>query len=62
MEIVEGGDSVIVETARGVEFGHVIVGPKEVTEQEIIPPLKKRLLEWLQKKIIGFISTIKKKQ
>lgn len=40
MEIVEG-DSVIVETARGVEFGHVIVGPKEVTEQEIIPPLKK---------------------
>ena len=36
MEIVEG-DSVIVETARGVEFGHVIVGPKEVTEQEIIP-------------------------
>ncbi len=42
MEIVEGGDSVIVETARGVEFGHVIVGPKEVTEQEIIPPPLKK--------------------
>lgn len=40
MDIVEG-DSVVVETARGVEFGHVIVGPKEVTEEEIIPPLKK---------------------
>ena len=31
----------MVETARGIEFGHVIVGPKEVTEDEIVPPLKK---------------------
>lgn len=33
----------IVETARGIEFGHVVVGPKEVNEDEIIPPLKKVL-------------------
>lgn len=36
-------DHVIVETVRGIEFGHVIVGPKEVTEEEIISPLKKVL-------------------
>ena len=36
-------DYVVVETARGVEFGHVIVGPKQVTEEEIVPPLKKVL-------------------
>lgn len=33
----------IVETARGVEFGEVVVGPKEVSEDEIIAPLKKVL-------------------
>ena len=30
-----------METARGVEFGTVVVGPKQVTEEEIVPPLKK---------------------
>lgn len=38
---IEKGDKVIVETARGIEFGHVVVGLKEVTEEEIVPPLKK---------------------
>ena len=28
------GDHVIVETARGVEFGRVVLGPKEVSEDE----------------------------
>jgi len=37
------GQNVIVETARGVEFGEVVVGPKEVTEDQIVPPLKKVL-------------------
>lgn len=36
-------DYVVVETARGIEFGHVTVGPKQVTEEEIVPPLKKVL-------------------
>lgn len=29
------GDKVIVETVRGLEFGEVVVGPKEVTENEM---------------------------
>ena len=33
-------DHVIVETARGVEFGDVVVAPKEVPDEEIVPPLK----------------------
>lgn len=38
---LEPGDGVIVETARGVEFGYLVVGPKMVTDEEIITPLKK---------------------
>lgn len=37
---VKFNDFVVVETARGIEFGHVVVGPKEVTEDEIVAPLK----------------------
>lgn len=33
-------DNVIVETARGVEFGTVVMGPKEVEEDKIMQPLK----------------------
>lgn len=36
-------DFVVVETARGVEFGHVVVGRKEIEESEIVSPLKKVL-------------------
>lgn len=36
-------DFVIVETARGIEFGHVVIGPKKVAEEEIVSPLKKVL-------------------
>ncbi|WP_099191023.1 PSP1 domain-containing protein [Tepidibacter mesophilus] len=32
--------NVIVETARGLEYGNIIVGPKEVREEEIVAPLK----------------------
>ena len=35
------GDQVIVETARGIEFGDVVVGIREVPEKEIVSPLKK---------------------
>ncbi len=38
---VEDGTNVIVETARGMEFGTVTLGIKEVPESEIVPPLKK---------------------
>lgn len=38
---INNGDCVIVETIRGVEFGEVVVSPKEVEDAEIISPLKK---------------------
>ncbi len=34
------GDYVIVETARGVEFGEVVTGVREIDEDQIIAPLK----------------------
>ena len=37
---VKTGDAVIVETARGVEFGHVVLGPKEVEDDKVVQPLK----------------------
>lgn len=38
---IKTGDNVIVETARGIEFGKVVIGPKFVTEEQIVAPLKK---------------------
>ena len=37
---IKMGDHVIVETARGVEYGMVVLGPKEVEESIIVQPLK----------------------
>ncbi|MCI6004311.1 MAG: stage 0 sporulation family protein [Blautia sp.] len=37
------GDHVIVETARGVEYGRVVLGPKEIPEEEVVHPLKEVL-------------------
>lgn len=34
------GDNAIVETARGVEYGQVVIGPREVDEKSIVSPLK----------------------
>ena len=34
------GDAVIVETARGIEYGHVVVGPKMISPEEVVSPLK----------------------
>ena len=39
LEITQG-DHVIVETARGVEYGYVVLGEKEVEDEKIIQPLK----------------------
>ncbi|MFK2826982.1 stage 0 sporulation family protein [Bacillus sp. B190/17] len=38
---IEKNDHVIVETARGVEHGEVVVGPKKVEDDDIVLPLKK---------------------
>ena len=37
---IEQGDHVVVETARGVEYGYVVLGIKEVEEDKIVQPLK----------------------
>ncbi len=37
---VHEGDHVIVETARGVEYGFVVFGPREVPDDKVIQPLK----------------------
>ncbi|RDU22841.1 PSP1 domain-containing protein [Anaerosacchariphilus polymeriproducens] len=37
---IEVGDHVIVETARGVEYGTVVIGPREVEDEKVIQPLK----------------------
>jgi len=37
---IKQGEKVIVETARGVEFGSVVIGTKDVKEEEITQPLK----------------------
>lgn len=36
-------DNVIVETIRGIEFGEVVLGVREVPEDQIVAPLKKVL-------------------
>ena len=40
---MKAGDHVIVETARGIEYGRVVLEPKEVGEDEVIHPLKEVL-------------------
>lgn len=37
---IKQGDNVIVETARGVEFGRVVSGPKDVNDEDVVQPLK----------------------
>ena len=37
---IKQGDHVIVETARGVEYGKVVIGTRKVKDQEVIQPLK----------------------
>lgn len=34
------GDHVIVETARGVEYGHVVLAPRDVEDEKVVQPLK----------------------
>ncbi|WP_066871114.1 PSP1 domain-containing protein [Clostridium mediterraneense] len=38
---IKKGDYVVVETARGIEFGECVIYNKEISESEIISPLKK---------------------
>ena len=37
---IKNGDHVIVETARGVEYGYVVLGTHEVEDKKVVQPLK----------------------
>lgn len=37
---IKQGDHVIVETARGIEYGSVVMGPREVEKDKVIQPLR----------------------
>lgn len=38
--MIKAGDHVIVETARGIEYGSVVIGVRGVEEEKIVQPLK----------------------
>ena len=41
--VVKEGDHVIVETARGVEYGKVVLTPRNIKEEDVLHPLKEVL-------------------
>ena len=41
--LIKKGDHVIVETARGIEYGTVVSGPQEVEDDKVVKPLKEVL-------------------
>lgn len=45
---IETNQNVIVETSRGVEYGRVVLGPRDVKEDQIVAPLKPviRIATW----------------
>ena len=40
---IKTNDDVIVETARGIEFGSAVIGPREVPDSDVVLPLKEVL-------------------
>ncbi|HIX58831.1 MAG TPA: stage 0 sporulation family protein [Candidatus Blautia gallistercoris] len=40
---IQVGDHVIVETARGVEYGNVVLSPRDVEDNKVVQPLKEVL-------------------
>ena len=59
---VKTGDSVIVETARGMEFGTVTMDVCDVDESEIVAPLKKIIRIANEKDHKQHIENVKKKE
>ena len=37
---MEVGSHAIVETARGVEYGTVLIAPREIADDEVVQPIK----------------------
>ncbi|GAB6179074.1 stage 0 sporulation family protein [Desulfotomaculum defluvii] len=40
---INKGEHVVVETTRGIEYGEVVVDPKDVADEEVVAPLKQVL-------------------
>ncbi len=59
---IKKDDFVVVETARGMEFGEVTVGPKEVQAKEVTNPLKKVVRIAEEMDIQQYSDNIRKKQ
>jgi len=59
---VKMGDNVIVETARGMEYGTVTMDVAEVSEKEIVAPLKKIVRIANEKDQKQHIENVKKKE
>lgn len=59
---VKAGDNVIVETARGMEFGTVTMDITEVQESEVVAPLKKIVRIANEKDHKQHVENVKKKE
>lgn len=55
------GDGVIVETARGVEFGKVVLGPKEVPDEDVKQDLKPVMRKATEKDVSQHTKNAEKK-
>ncbi len=56
------GSNVIVETARGMEFGTVAMEEKSVSENKIVQPLKKIIRMADEKDVVQYQENLKKKE
>lgn len=55
-------DHVIVETARGIEFGTAVVGIREIPDEELIQPLKKVLRIATQEDVDKYYENLQKEK
>ncbi len=51
---VTKGEAVIVETIRGVEYGMVVIGPREISEDKLVSPLKPILRKATERDTLQF--------
>lgn len=59
---IEKGNFVVVETARGIEFGECVIGLKEINENDVIAPLKSVLRVATDSDIENIIKIRKRKK
>jgi len=59
--VIGAGDGVIVETVRGVEYGEVVLEPREITDEKIIKPLK-TIMKKADEKDMEKLASNKKKE